>query len=1177
MLLCFEGRTLDLAGRALLDESGREISLSPAEFDLLAALVDANGRVLSREHLCNVVSGRGDERVDRAVDMLVSRVRAKIDRKPPRIIVTVKRAGYKLGARVQRLNRPAAYPLDPVPGAASKTAMPPRERRQLSILACQIPGLAALPPGADEEYEDLMRSVHRAGTDVAVRYRGLAARMPGGSVVVYFGYGKVHEDDAERAVRAGLALVDGIRNLDLPSAMQPRIGIATGTLPVPAAPEPGEAPAAATGQALNLALLLQWSAPPGGVAIDSRTRELIGGFFECGEMEPLIVGKALPPVAAWQVIGERAGTGRFDALRRAGMLEMVGRREEMELLRRRWRQAAAGEGQAVLVSGDPGIGKSRLLAEFEQERSAEPHHCLKYFGALRQAGTSLYPVIGELQRAAGFETGDSPEDRFARLTALLQPAGAPASDGAMLLGDLLSLPTPDPEALQRLSPEQRKARTLATVLARIKALAEDRPVLVLVEDAHWLDPTSLELLRQLAAAIRRIPVMLLVTARPEFQPPWPIGADLRLVGLDPGDAALLIDRVVGGKALPKEVADNILGHADGIPLHIEELTKGLLESGALRERPHRYELAGPYPAHLVPASLTALLASRLDRLGRAKEVAQIGAVIGREFRRDLLGAVCSWPQNELKDALDALVNSGLVRRWGTGGAATYSFKHALVQEAAYESLLGETRRRLHASIAEALEKQFPDVAASQPELLAHHASEAGLAEKAAGLWGKAGIHSLRRSALLEATAHLNRALGRIATLPATPDLRRLQIQLQVALANALMHAKGYASLETRDAFDRAQVYIERADALGEALDDPLLRFAVIYGFWVRNFVAFNGDTLRQLAARFMALAEEQAATVPLMIAHRLMGTTLHWMGEITASRAHYDKAMALYDPARHRPLTTHFGQDVGVVVLSYRAWALWLLGRPEAALADSGRAIAAAREIGQAATLMYALAHATRIYQWAGDYDAARPLVAEVLSLADDRGAAAWRAFAMLQNGSLLALAGEAARAAPMIAAGLAAWRSTGSTLWTPCYMSDLAQAHAGLGRVDDARAWIREAMTAVQASGATWSEAEIYRVAGEIALLAPEPDAAKAEACFEHALSLARTQQAKSWELRAATSLARLWRDHRKRRKAYELLGPVYGSFTEGLDTLDLRQARALLDELGPANPRERCAARRL
>jgi len=1175
MLLRFEGRTLDLEGRTLLDESGREVPLTPAEFDLLAALAQSSGRVLSREHLCGVVSGRRHGPDERAIDMLVSRVRRKIepDAKPPRIIVTVPKAGYKLAGQVKRMKRQVP-PVEQQPSEAPSAA-PRREHRQLSVLVCQIRELAALPARLDPEDEGaLMDRVHRACADVAKRFRGLAAKLPGDSVLVYFGYREAQEDDAERAVRTALALVDAIDSLALPGALRPHIGIATGRMLVQAGAGPDDAPAA-TGQALNLALHLPSAAPAGAVLITERTRELIGGFFDCREMQPLVLGKALPPVAVWQVTGERADAGRFDALRRAGMLELVGRREEMELLRRRWSQAAAGEGQVVLVSGEPGIGKSRLVAEFQEERSAEPHDCLRYFGASHQTDASLYPVIGELQRAAAFDRADGPRERLAKLTALLDPAGAPASEGAMLLASLLSLPVPNEEALQRLSPGQRKERALAAVVARIKRLATRRPVLVLVEDAQWLDPTSLELLGQLAGAIRRLPVMVLVTARSGFELPWSVDAEQKLHPLNAEDADLLIHRVVGGKALPREVADKVLEHTDGIPLYIEELTKALLESGALREGSNRYELVGPYPSHLVPTTLTALLVSRLDRLGRASEVAQIGAVIGREFSDELLRAVCSWPERALQDALDALVKSGLVFRKGAGETTVYSFKHALVQDAAYGALLSEPRRLLHARIAEALEVQLPDIAVSRPELLAHHATEAGLVDKAAGLWGRAGFQSLNRSALLEATGHLSRALAQIATLPGTPDLRRRQIELQVALANALMHTKGYASPATGAAFEQARAFMARAEALGEPSGDPLSKFAVIYGFWVRRYVAFDSVALRALSAEFMALAERDGTTVPLMIGHRLMGTTLQCTGDIAASRMHYDRAMALYDPCQHRPLTTYFGQDMSVVVLSYRAWTLWLLGYPEAALADSERAIAAARDIGQAGTLIYALAHATRTYLWTGDFAAARPLVAEILALADEKGAAAWRAFGMMQSGSLLALTGEGARAAPMVAAGLAAWQSTGSTLWMPCYLSYLAQALAELGRLDDARARISAAMAAVEASMATWSEAEVHRVAGEIALMAAEPDAAEAEACFKRALAIARAQQARSWELRAATSLARLWRDQGKPRQARDLLAPVYGWFGEGFETLDLRQAKALLGNLGAAAPKKRARQR--
>jgi class 3 adenylate cyclase/DNA-binding response OmpR family regulator/predicted ATPase len=1166
-VLRFAGRSLDLGGRALIDESGREIPLTHAEFELLALFARCSGRVLSRDQLRNGISGRDHEPYDRSIDMLVARLRRKIEpnAKSPRFILTTPGVGYKFAARVLQANLPPPPSIEPQPKEASR-APHSGERRQLCVLACQIRGLAAISAELDPEDEvEMMSSIHRACTDVAARFRGVVAKIVGDSVLIYFGYRQAQEHDPERAVRAGLELIGAVRDLDLPDALHPHIGIATGVMMVGASPGPREE-FAATGQALNLALRLQSVAPAGGVLITSRTRELVGDFFNYQEMEPLLLVDDLAPVAVWRVTGESTSAGRFEALRRAGMSELVGRRQEMELLRRCWSRASAGAGQVVLVSGEPGIGKSRLIAEFEDERNVELYDSLKYFGSPHQTDASLYAVIAELQRAAGFDRADTPAERLAKLTAVLEECGHSASKGATLIAELLSLPIEHPQAVHQLTPQERKARTLAALLARIEDLATLRPLLVLVEDAHWLDPTTLEFFSSLVELIPKLPVMLLITARPEFMPPWPVYAHMTCITLgrlSREDAGRLVELVVGGKPLPQEVMSQILSQTDGIPLFIEELTKTLLESRILREGPDRYEMIGPYPSHAIPKTLQGSLLARLDRLGPAKEVAQIGAVIGREFSHELLSAVSTFSENQLQRALQELISSELVFRRGTPSDAVYSFKHALVQDAAYGTLLREPRRVLHARIAEALERQFAEIAESRPEVLARHCTEAGQIEKAAGLWGKAGLQSLTRSALMEATAQLNRALAQTAALPGTAELRRQQIKFQVALANALMHTKGYASPDTKASFVQARSYIERAEALGEPPEDPLLLFAVIYGFWVGNYVAFKGDALRDLATQFMALAEKQGASGPLMIGHRLMGTSLMCTGDVAASRAHYDQAIALYDPAEHRPLATRFGQDIGVVVLSYRSWTLWLLGYPQAALADAEQALKCAREIGQAATLMYALAHAARTYFWSGDYATANALGEEVVALADEKGASAWKAFGMMHQGSLLALTSQVSKAIQVMTSGIGAWRSTGSTLWMPCYLSNLARAHAELGQREDAWRCVGEAMTAAEATKSRWSEAEIHRTTGEIALMSPGADAGKAEACFARALAIAREQRAKSWELRAATSIARLWRDQGKRQAARGLLAPLYDWFTEGLDTHDLKQAKVLIDEL--------------
>jgi predicted ATPase len=728
---------------------------------------------------------------------------------------------------------------------------------------------------------------------------------------------------------------------------------------------------------------------------------------------------------------------------------------------------------------------------------------------------------------------------------------------------MLSLPNDGRYPALELTPEQRRQATLEALMSQLVGLARQRPVLMIVEDAHWVDPTSLEAFGRAVDRIRVLPVLLIVTFRPEFNAQW-VGqsqvTSLTLNRLGKPEAAAIVTRIFANKELPADMLAEIVERTDGVPLFIEETTKAVLEAeseGAAR----RTVAAVPSSALAVPASLYASLMARLDRLGPAREAAQIGSAIGREFSHALLAAVALKPAAELESTLDRLVATGLLFRQGVPPHASYLFKHALVQDAAYGTLLREQRRALHARIAEALESQFAEIAERQPELLARHCTEAGLIEKAAGLWGKAGQRSLERSALTEAVAQLTRALEQIATLPTTPALRREQIKLQVALLTPLIHVKGYAAPETKAAAERARLLIEQAEALGEPPEDPLLLFSVLYGFWVANYVAFNGDVMRELAAQFLTLAEKQGAAVPLMVGHRNMGVSL--LHDIQEARVHIDRAIVFYDPAKHRQLATRFGQDVRVALLFYRSLALWPLGYPEGALAEADRAISDAREIGQAASLMPALTLTSLSQIHCGSYAIANAQLDEVITLANETGAVFWKVGGMLLQGSLFAIAGKASDAVRTITSGLSAWRAMGATVWMPTYLSYLTRAYAELGQFDEASRCISEAIVAVQTTNENWYEADIHRIAGEIALKSPKPDAVKAEAYFERALSVARQQQAKSWELRAVMSMARLWRDQRKRQQARDLLLPLYAWFTEGFDTLDLKEAKALLDAL--------------
>ena len=1061
---------------------------------------------------------------------------------------------------------------EPVLAVAAPTPVTPQpsdaaERRQVTVMFSDLVGSTALSARMDpEDLREIISEYQKRVAETVRRFGGFVAKYMGDGVLVYFGYPQAHEDDAERAVSAGLELIAAVGVFKSSVSLQTRVGVATGMVVVGDLVGSGEAQERGiVGETPNLAARLQGIAEPNSVVIAEGTRKLLGNLFELEDLGAKDLKGIAGPVRVWAALRASSVEGRFEALHSSGLTDLVGREEEFELLLRRWSRAKTGEGQVVLLSGEAGIGKSRLTAALLERLAGEPHTRLRYFCSPQHTDSALHPIIGQMERAAGFAHGDTPQARLDKLDALLAPTATSKQD-ATLFAEMMSLPNDGRYPALDLAPPQRRQRTLEALGSQMATLARQNPVLMIFEDAHWTDPTSLELFGRTVDRIATLRVLLLVTFRPEFAPPWigrPHVTALTINRLAQRDIDAMIDRVVGNKQLPLNIRQDIIERTDGIPLFVEEMTKAVLEAESEGEA-RRTTAAVPSSIVAVPASLHASLMARLDRLGSAKEVAQIGAAIGREFSHALLAAVVSKPEAELNSALDRLIGAGLLFRQGVPPHASYLFKHALVQDAAYGTLLREPRRALHARIAEALENQFADIAEIQPEVLARHCTEAGLIEKAAGLWGKAGQKSLARSALIEAAEQLTRSLDQIASLPGTPALRREQIKLQVGLVNAVMHVKGYAAPETKVAAERARLLIEHVEALGEPLENPLLLFSVLYSSWIANYTAFNGDVMCELAAQYLALAEKQTATAPLMTGHSLMGASLMWTGHIAEGHAHIGRAIALVDPAEHRPLPRRrFGFDNRVSAFSHRSFALWMLGYPEAALADSDQAVKSARVIAQFASLMDALCRASWTHAYCGQYAPAHAQLDEVIARANEKGSSIWKAFGMTNRGCILAFTGEASDAVQTITSGLAACRSTGSNVFAPLFLSYLAKAHAELGQFDDAWHCIGEATKAVEASKEKWCEADIHRIAGEIALMSPEPDAAKAKAYFERALAVARKQQAKSWELRAAMSMARLWRDQGKRVEARDLLAPVYGWFTEGFDTLDLKEAKALLDEV--------------
>jgi len=1050
----------------------------------------------------------------------------------------------------------------PVSGAASPRDV--AERRQVTVMFSDLVGSTALSARLDpEDLREVITAYQKCVDKTVRRFGGYVAKYMGDGVLVYFGYPIAHEDDAERAVGAGLELIAAVTALKAPVSLQTRVGVATGLVVIGDLIGSGEAQERGiVGETPNLAARLQGIAEPNSVVIAESTHRLLGDLFELQDLGRQQLKGIANPVQAWTALRPSRVEGRFEALHTSGLLPLVGREEELELLLRRWSRAKSGEGQVVLISGEAGIGKSRLTAEMLERLASEPHTRLRNFCSPQHTDSALYPVISQLERAAGFAHDDTPQAKLNKLDLLLAQSATSPEDAA-LVATMLSLPNDGRYPSLELPPPERRQRLLFALVSQVAAFSAKNPVLMIFEDAHWADPTSLEMLGHIINTLPRFPVLLIVTYRPEFEPPWigrPHVTALTLNRLAEREIGAMIDGVIGNKMLPTTLRQDIIERTDGIPLFVEEMTKAVLEAEG-ESAAIQIAAAVPSPAVAVPATLHASLMARLDRLGAAKEVAQIGAAIGREFSYPLLAAVAGKPEKDLKASLDRIVAAGLLFRQGTPPHATYLFKHALVQDAAYGTLLREPRRALHARISETIESRFVEITENQPEIVARHCTEAGLIEKAAAFWGKAGQRSLERSALVEASEQLARALSQIETLPSTPALRQAHIRLQATLIHPLINIKGFAARESKAAVECANLLIEEAKARGEPPEDPFLLFTVLGGYWLANVVGGNVEAGRDVATRLLGLADKQQASVPLMLAHGYVGWSLMLGGEIAEGKAHLDQAIALYDPAEHRMPLARFGTGPSLFVGP--SIASWMLGYPDTALAEAEDALTDARAMGHATPLIFTLGFADLTYMLCGNFPAARECIRELGAVADEKGSLFWKTVALSIEARHLAVTGNSAKALPTFISARNSFRSTGANFLAPLDLSVLASTHAAVGNFDDARHCIAEAITTLETNKEKWFEVEVNRIAGEVELKSPEQDVAKAEAYFERAFGVARQQQAKSWELRAAMSLARLWRDQGQPQQARELLAPVYGWFTEGFDTRDLKEAKALLDEL--------------
>jgi class 3 adenylate cyclase/predicted ATPase len=1035
---------------------------------------------------------------------------------------------------------------------AAASAAPGAERRQLTVMFCDLVGSTALSARLDpEDLREVIGLYHAATAEVIGRFNGFVAKYMGDGVLAYFGYPQAHEDDAERAVRAGLAVAEATRRLRTSELLQVRIGLATGLAVVGDLIGSGSAQErTVVGETPNLAARLQTLAEPNAVVIAESTRRLVGSLFEyqsLGEVEL----KGLPaPVPAFHVIGESRVGSRFEALR-SGETPLVGREEELELLRRRWEQAKSGTGRVVLISAEPGIGKSRLAEAFGENTANEPHIRLRYFCSPHCQDSALFPFIGQIERTAGFERDDTPAARLDKLEALAA-ASAPAEGDLQSLAELLAVPLDDRCPALDLTPQRKKEKAFGALVRQIAGLAKRQPVLMIFEDLHWADPSSRELLDLVVEQIERMPVLLIATFRPEFQAPWAdrphvTTVPLRRLGREESDR--LVRGLIGdAETLSRGVMDDIVERTDGVPLFLEELTKAVLENAAV----------GTIPAtsSAVPATLHASLMARLDRLGPiAKELAQVGAVIGRDFSYQLLAAAAQRTEAELRDALGRLVDAGLVFQRGTPPEATYLFKHALVQDTAYSMLLRGPRQALHARIARALETHSPDLMDRQPELLAQHYAEAGLVEQSVACWGRAGHRSAARSAIAEAAAQFQKALDHLMLVPDSPERQLQELEFCSALGAALRFVKGQAAPETGQAYARAR-------KLWEQLGFPTEYLHIPYGQSRYHVYRGEMDLALRLDEDLLRVSRQRNDSRGLVLSHQSCGTGYGLRGRFALSRSFLETVLSLYDPNSHHPLGPQTGSHPQVVAEAYLGFVLLCLGFPDQAVARSRAAIVEARRLAYSPTLASALMIDAIRLSIGGDNRDLDERVDELVAVAAEQAFPQWHAFGAIYRGWVNAKNGDVVEGISLLRGGSAAYRANGSQLLMPHHTALLARAYDIAGQVQESLNALDEALQIAGRTGERWLDAELHRHKGQLLLRQGHTEAV--EGLYGKALSIAQEQGAKMWELRAAVSLARLRRDQGRRAEARELLGPVYDWFTEGFDTPDLKEAKALLDELG-------------
>jgi class 3 adenylate cyclase/predicted ATPase len=1063
---------------------------------------------------------------------------------------------------------------------------------------CDLVGSTPLAEQLDpEELREVILAYQQTCADQIRRFDGYLARYVGDGLLVYFGYPQAHEDDAQRAIRAGLGIVGALPALNTwlqqtvevlrDSPLQVRIGIHTGLVVVGDMGGGGyRDPMAIVGETPNIAARVQGLAEPNTVLISEATYRLVQGLFECQDRGAQALKGVSTPVAVYRVLHESAAQSRFEVAVSTGLTPLVGREEELGLLRRRWGQAKVGEGQVVLLSGEPGIGKSRLMQELKEQASTEGATRIEFRCSPYHQNSAFYPIIEHLQRLLQFAPHDTSQAKVAKLQHALAQYRFPQADTLPLVAALLSLPQPEGTAPLTLSPQKQKQKTQEALVAWLVEEAEKAPVYCAWEDLHWADPSTLDVLTLYLEQIPTTRIFTVLTCRSEFTPPWGARSyltQLTLSRLGRQHVEAMVAQVTGGKALPAEVVQQVVAKTDGVPLFVEELTKTVLESGLLKEEDGHYVGAHggvPIPPLAIPSTLQDSLMARLDRLAPVREIAQVGAVLGREFSYELLHAVSQVDEALLQQGLRQLVEAELIYQRGLLPQATYLFKHALIQDTAYQSLLKSRRQQLHQQSAQVLAEQFPEVVETQPELLAHHYTEASLSAQAIPYWQRAGQRASQRSAHVEAISHLTKGLELLKTVPDTPERTQQEVMLQITLGASLIANKGYTVPEVEKAYTRA---LELCRCVGET---PQL-FPVLMGLNRFYSARAEHETAYEVAKQLLALAQRAQDPALLLGAHYAMGGA-YWLGEFVPARVHLQQAIVLYNPQQHRPLAFVYGVDFGVV-FSAAGFTLWHLGYAEQALKSSSTALTLARELSHPHSLALALHYAAWLHQYRREGPATQERAEELIALSSEQGFPFLGAWGTMYRGWALAQQGQAEEGMAQIRQGLAAARATGAGVGWPYWLALLAELYGKAGQVEEGLPLLAEALTMVDKTGERFYEAELYRLKGQLTLQSkvPSPQSqdsahhnvsiaetgmvggahptreSEAEGCFRKAVEIAQQQRAKSLELRAVISLSRLWQQQGKKEEAHMMLTEIYGWFTEGFDTKDLQEAKTLLEEL--------------